>query len=115
MVTWYVNIFCKFRIGCHKLEIEIGRHKNIPINERICKLCNDHIEDEVHFLLQCPYLKKFRDPFLFYIFDNYPNLVQCNDTGLFIWLMSCEDKLVITKISNLLEILFKQRTEGLNV
>jgi hypothetical protein len=42
------------------LEIEKGRHQNIPLNERICKLCKLEIEDEIHVLLQCPILDSFR-------------------------------------------------------
>jgi hypothetical protein len=33
------NILIKFRITAHNLEIEKGRHQNIPLNKRICKLC----------------------------------------------------------------------------
>jgi hypothetical protein len=37
-----------------------GRHQNITLNERICKLCKLEIEDEIHFSLQCPILNSFR-------------------------------------------------------
>jgi hypothetical protein len=30
----------KFRISSHQLEIERGRYRNIPVSQRICKLCN---------------------------------------------------------------------------
>ena len=52
--TQSIHIFGLF------LEIEKGRHQNIPLNERICKLCKLEIEDEIHFLLQCPILNSFR-------------------------------------------------------
>ena len=48
--TQSIHIFGLF------LEIEKGRHQNIPLNEWICKLCKLEIEDEIHFLLQCPIL-----------------------------------------------------------
>jgi hypothetical protein len=54
------NILIRFRISAHNLEIEKGGHQNIPLNERICKLCKLEIEDEIHFLLQCPILNSFR-------------------------------------------------------
>jgi hypothetical protein len=50
----------RFRISAHNVEIEKGRHQNIPLNERICKLCKLEIEDEIHLLLQCPILNLFR-------------------------------------------------------
>jgi hypothetical protein len=45
----------RFRISPHSLEIEKRRHQNIPLNERICKLCKLEIEDEIHFfvIIQC--------------------------------------------------------------
>ena len=47
------NIFTKFRISVHNLEIEKGRHKNLPEHKRICTLCNCEVEDEIHFLMRC--------------------------------------------------------------
>ena len=42
----------RFRLSNHKLEIELGRHKRKPVNERLCNMCNV-IEDETHFLINC--------------------------------------------------------------
>ena len=47
------NTLCKFRVGMHKLEIEKGRHLKIQLSDRICKLCQEEVEDEIHFLLSC--------------------------------------------------------------
>ena len=48
------KIITKLRCSDHCLEIEKGRHRNIPRNERICKLCDKtEIETEEHFLLKC--------------------------------------------------------------
>ena len=44
----------KFRISSHNLEIEHGRYFNISADQRICKLCKLTVEDEIHFLLECP-------------------------------------------------------------
>ena len=52
--TQSIHIFGLF------LEIEKGRYQNIPLNERICKLCKLEIEDEIDLLLQCPILNSFR-------------------------------------------------------
>ena len=30
----------KFRCSDHKLEVEVGRHKKIPMDQRICRTCN---------------------------------------------------------------------------
>ena len=38
----------------HNLMIEKGRHLNIDRNNRYCKFCKNKIEDEQHFLINCP-------------------------------------------------------------
>ena len=44
----------KLRCSDHSLEIEKGRHRNLPRSERVCKVCDkNEIEDEEHFLLKC--------------------------------------------------------------
>jgi hypothetical protein len=35
-----------------------------PREERVCKLCNESVEDEAHFLLTCASLKKVRKQIL---------------------------------------------------
>ena len=48
------RLFSKFRISNHKLEIELGRYKNTPRNERFCKCCDKSaVEDEFHFSFEC--------------------------------------------------------------
>ena len=48
------QLFTKFRVSDHSLEIESGRYKNITREERICKNCNfNEIGDEYHFFLKC--------------------------------------------------------------
>ena len=48
-------VIANTRLSVHNLEIETGRHKNIPVNERLCKVCKGFsIEDENHFLWSCP-------------------------------------------------------------
>jgi hypothetical protein len=48
------QLFTKFRVSDHSLEIESGRYKNITREERKCKNCNlNEIGDEYHFFLKC--------------------------------------------------------------
>ena len=50
----------KFRISNSVLMIEKGRHQNIDKNLRFCPFCKDQVEDEKHFLLECPVYKFIR-------------------------------------------------------
>ena len=54
--------FTQFRISNHKLEIENGRYKNIPRDQRSCEYCDSsEVEEEYHFALQCQNYKTTRD------------------------------------------------------
>ena len=41
------------RNGTYPLEIELGRYRGIPVENRICKLCRSEPETEEYFLLKC--------------------------------------------------------------
>ena len=59
------SLLSKLRLGTLDLEIEKSRRHKIPRAERICKLCSTGIvEDEIHFILNCPILAQSREPFL---------------------------------------------------
>lgn len=62
------SALAKLRTGSHDLEIEKGRHRNIPHYNRLCKLCNtlnlNFIEDEYHVIMQCPFYTDLRNIYL---------------------------------------------------
>jgi hypothetical protein len=49
----YTSAFAKFRCGVAPLRIETGRYENKNVNERVCFICHEQIEDEKHVLLNC--------------------------------------------------------------
>ena len=59
-------ILTKFRLSDHELNVEKGRHKNIKRQERLCPCCSlkKQIENETHFLLECPYYNNLRQRFM---------------------------------------------------
>ena len=49
------SILAQFRAGILPLEVEVGRFRDTPLSDRICKLCSlNNVEDEYHLLLECP-------------------------------------------------------------
>ena len=64
------RIISRIRCYSHNLEIERGRHKDLPREERVCKICqNGSVEDELHFLIECETYDYLRDLYQMYETD----------------------------------------------
>ena len=73
------QLIAKFRSSDHNLEIEKGRYKNIPRQQRLCNTCNN-IEDEDHFFLHCRINNQPRNLLFINIIRNYcSNFVNMSD------------------------------------
>ena len=58
------SLIQRLRIGTLPLEIERGRFSHTPLDQRICKICNNGIEDECHLLFDCPAYTTLRKEWL---------------------------------------------------
>ena len=63
----------KLRLSNHKLNIETGRYDKILRCHRICPVCGLNIEDEIHFLFNCPKYLSIRDDEFSEIDNRIPN------------------------------------------
>ncbi len=51
----------KLKLGILPLQLEVGRWKDDPIENRMCRLCGKtYLEDEFHFVMFCDSLKDVR-------------------------------------------------------
>jgi hypothetical protein len=65
----------KFRCGVAPLRLETGRfgRNRLPVNERICTLCNgNEVEDECHVIVRCPLYQDLRE-------ELFSKAVELND------------------------------------
>jgi hypothetical protein len=66
--------------GVAFLRIEAGRYENKNVNERVCFICHDQIEDEKHVLLYCLLYADLRErlfnevTFVIHIIHNHHNI-----------------------------------------
>ena len=109
------TFFTKFRISAHRLNIETGRYRNIPVDQRLCKCCTyGVVEDEVHFALSCPLYNGLRTELFAKINSQNINFKLLNDNQKFIWLMSCEDTIVLNAFAKYLLDCYELRSKMLS-
>lgn len=92
---------CKLRISAHDLQIERKRYdKNkTERSERKCLNCSlDKVEDETHFLIECPKYKEQRDILFKDISALCPNFINLSNDDKFIWLTSNEDLFILKSL-----------------
>ena len=90
---------CKFRISCHSLPIEKGRHLGIIRSERLCHLCKNDIGDEYHYLLECTALAADRSKYVHKMYHNKPSMLK------FVQLMKTDSQKTLLKLAIFVKII----------
>ena len=86
--------------------IEIGRYKNLETEERLWKLCiTQKIEDEYHFLIDCPIYNNSRKICYQKISELCSNFNNILDKSKFYYLFINEDLSIINIFGNCIECL----------
>ena len=85
------SLLAQLRSGTLPLNIETGRFRNIDIENRICMLCNRNvIEDEIHFVIECPLYDDCRSIMIEKI-DNQ-DFTHCSNEEKFVFILKKEWK-----------------------
>ena len=73
------KLVCKLRCACLEIEVNEGRCRNVPYDQRFCQVCNlNQLGDEYHFLLICPFLREIRYKFIPKYFFQPHSKTKCN-------------------------------------
>jgi exonuclease III len=103
--------FSRLRISAHSLKIERGRYLRIPLENRICSLCDaKEVEDESHFMIRCSFYSDFRTKMFSDISEALSiNLDTMSDLDMFHLLMSVSDFDCITPVLTFINSAFDKR------
>lgn len=66
-------IMSKFRFGVSDIAVHYYRYRTCSQEDMICKMCNVSVEDEIHFVFCCEYLKGLRKRYIAEKFYRYPS------------------------------------------
>ena len=78
------SAMAQLRFGILPLNIETGRFRNQPVQDRLCTLCEfNEIEDKCHFLFKCSLYSDLRNDWITNITDKTPDFVEMDTTTKF--------------------------------
>ena len=107
----------KIRISSHSLKIETGRYgiNRLDRSKRTCDLCNCQVvENEVHFILQCPVYSEIRKLYFQQVSKTCQNFSNLSAWEKFLWLFNNEDISVLKSLGNYIEKATTMRKEKLS-
>uniref|UniRef100_A0A3B3H959 ribonuclease H n=1 Tax=Oryzias latipes TaxID=8090 RepID=A0A3B3H959_ORYLA len=85
------SLCAQLRAGVLPLQVEVGRFKGIPEEERLCEVCELRVvEDEFHFLFYCPLYEKQRLCMYDVIEKKCPDLFWLSEDKILRWLFENE-------------------------
>ena len=93
------SLLAQLRFGILPLSIETGRAQKKKVEERICPLCSDGVEDETHFICICEYYKLQRDELFNQILITHPNFNNLTNIDKLAFLMKYEWKTLMQYLS----------------
>ena len=92
-------------VGISPLEIETGRYRITPPENRFCPFCANIPEDEKHFICICPTYAVYREIMYDKITLNSPYFTLLDNENKLMYVMSCNDKCVL----NFVDIAWSKR------
>ena len=98
-LKYHRSLLAQFRCGILPLQIEVGRFRNLQLDERICPICNIAVEDEIHFLCQCPLYNHLRCSLFKSASNEDHNFHSMDLFEKFVYLMSNQQKSVMKYLS----------------
>ena len=101
------------RSGCLPLAVETGRHRipKVPLEQRVCKICNTSIEDEYHFIMECTPLKELRQQLFISLSLHDITFMQLDNYFKFLYIIQAEQ--CTSVIAKYVYKMFKLRTSFL--
>ena len=82
------KLFTRLRLSNHDLMIEKGRPLKLKVHERTCPLCNNGLEDEIHFTILCPALACTREKFFSEVTETLPTFTNLCDHDKFVHIIN---------------------------
>jgi len=90
-----------FRTSNHRLPVETGRWRRVPLHLRTCTLCDSDIGDEFHYLFKCPFFSLQRTKYIPKYYVRSPSMIKMK------YLFTSKKIGILKKVSQMCTIILK--------
>ena len=106
----------RFRLSCHPLMIEKGRHHKPPLDRslRTCPICEMGIENEIHFITECPLYVMGRVNLYAECLHTSKHFQSQSTIERFIFIMSNENPRILEELARFVYMSLKLRDQVLS-
>ena len=107
--------YTKLRLCDHKLRIETDRHLKFKVarEQRICNVCHTKLEDEIHFLLECPRLVQYHQQLAQCVNAYCKNYYLLTNEKNMIFLMTSENPRICHAMAKIIHDAFELRQKDM--
>ena len=102
----------QFRSGTAPIRLETGRYEGLPVEERICFVCKNCVESELHVLIECPLYNEIRSLLFSKLQMHYRNFYVFSKKEQMKCILACEDDVLVKECAKAChDILSLRRTQ----
>ena len=106
------SALAQFRSGTAPIRLETGRYEGLPVEERICFVCKNCVESELHVLIECPLYNEIRSLLFSKLQMHYRNFYDFSKKEQMKCILACEDDVLVKECAKAChDILSLRRTQ----
>ena len=107
------SAYAKFRCGTAPIKLETGRYEGLAVEERICPVCHEGVEDERHVLLECPMYNDIRMELLRKITTVIDNIYVLSKCEILKFILGSRNEYVVKQSARAADLILRKRMQTL--
>ena len=89
------SAMAQFRCGTAPIRLETGRYEGLAVEARICPLCKNGVETELHVLLECPTYDEIRKDLFSKLAASFNGFYVLSKMKQLSIILSCSDEILV--------------------
>jgi hypothetical protein len=107
------SALAQFRCGTAPIKLETGRYEGLPVESRICPICNNDVESELHVLIECPLYNEIRSQLFHKCVTNNKVMLCLSKNEQLKIILACQDDILVKECAKACNTILSMRRSHL--